>query len=93
MFYAVNEIPSDIIIKDGDSKSDDNTTALGYNEASMMIKEKLVKGVGSEIIGLFGIDKIKIIGILSPTNKWIDDSYFINPDTFEKLKLKEDMKR
>jgi hypothetical protein len=50
---------------------------LGASEANMMIREGLIKGVGSEISDFFGVPKVRIAGILEPTNTFLDDAHIV----------------
>jgi hypothetical protein len=57
----------------------------------MMIKEWLIKWVGSEIPNFFGVSKIRIAGIFEPTNTFLDDTHVMGKDTLNALKLWEDL--
>ncbi len=57
----------------------------------MMIKEGLIKGVGSELSDFFGVPKVRIAGILEPTNTFLDDTHIMGRETFDTIKLGEDI--
>ncbi|EKE25933.1 MAG: hypothetical protein ACD_4C00492G0001, partial [uncultured bacterium (gcode 4)] len=86
-----DNLPNELKLKEWSLNFIDNWVILGYNEASMMIKEKLIKWVWSEINNFFWIDKVKIVWILEPTNTFLDDIHIMNNATYEKLKLNEDL--
>ena len=58
--------------------SKENTIVLGSIEASMMIEEGLIKGVGSKIPEFFGLPEVTVVGILSRTGTLVDHYHFLN---------------
>ena len=64
---------------------------LWSEEAKMMQREWLIKWVWSEIKGFFGVDKVVITWILSPTWTMLDHVHIMDKTTFDKLELKEDL--
>ena len=58
---------------------------VGYNEAMMMKKENLIKGVGDTLKNFLGLPSVKIIGILEPTGTLLDDYHFVNKSTMIQL--------
>lgn len=84
-------LPNELKLKSGTIDFTNNGVVLGYSEASMMIQEGLIKGVGSELSDFFGVSKIRITGILEPTNTFLDDIHIMNSETFDTIKLSEDI--
>ena len=58
---------------------------IGYQEALMMQREGLFKKVGDTITNFFGLSKVKIVWILSPTNTLLDEVHIINSVWFNAL--------
>lgn len=56
---------------------------IGFAEAQMMKDEGLIKGVGDTLSGFFGIPTIKIVGIIAPTNTFLDEIHILNTKWFE----------
>ncbi len=79
-------------IETGTLNLQDNEVVLGANEAAMMIRLKLIKGVGGSLTNFFGVDSLKAVGILQPTNTMLDNYHFVNPVTFAKLTTTADLK-
>lgn len=86
-----SSLPNELRIKNGTADFSNNGVVLGYTEASMMIREGLIKGVGSELSDFFGVPKVRITGILEPTNTFLDDTHIMNKETFDAVKLGEDL--
>jgi hypothetical protein len=61
---------------------------LGSAEAQMMLDEKLIEGVGSNLNGFFGIN-ITIGGILKNTSGPIDDMHFLTEEQFAAIQGEE----
>lgn len=58
---------------------------LGSKEARMMIKEKLIGGVGDSLKDFFGVPSMKVVGILEPTGTMMDDAHIMNMTTFQTI--------
>ncbi|MFZ2150970.1 MAG: heavy metal translocating P-type ATPase [Candidatus Absconditicoccaceae bacterium] len=64
---------------------------LGYNEALMMKNEKLFKNIGDSLKDFFGIESVEIVGILSPTNTFLDEVHIINKKGFDLLNTNQNL--
>ncbi len=64
----------------------DNEMVVGYEEGMMMVREGLIKKPGDIIDNFFGIRKIKVSGILAPTNTMLDMFHIMNDNTFNTVK-------
>lgn len=64
---------------------------LGFKEAQMMKEERLIKGIGDSLSGFFGIPTIKIVGILAPTNTFLDDVHILNTPWFETSSIQDSL--
>jgi hypothetical protein len=73
-------------------KLNDNEMIIGSSEAAMMIKEKLITGVGSELKDFFGLTSVKIVGILKKTGTDLDNVHIFNQSTYEKLTSRAQIK-
>jgi hypothetical protein len=51
----------------------------------MMQREKLFTSVGDTIDNFFGLPKVRVAGILAPTNTAVDDYHFLGSSAFSKL--------
>jgi hypothetical protein len=51
----------------------------------MMRREKLIAGIGSELVGAFGPEKVRITGVLQKTGTIMDDLHIVNDATFKEL--------
>ena len=58
---------------------------VGYEEAMMMIKEKLIQKPGDTLQNFFGVSRMKVVGILAPTGTLIDSYHLVNSETFSYL--------
>ena len=58
---------------------------IWYTEAQMMLRERLITKVGDSLDGFFWLPRIKIIGILAPTNTFLDEVHIVNMPWFEAL--------
>lgn len=63
----------------------DNEMIIGSSEAEMMLKEKLITGVGSELKDFFGLPSVKIMGILKKTGTDLDKMHIFNEVTYQRL--------
>jgi P-type Cu+ transporter len=92
IFVGVNNFPSIIKVKEGTLTLGNDEIILGYDEATDMIKENKIKGVGDYIKDLFGLPSVKVVGILEKTNTFIDMYHFINNNTLAKMNSSADIK-
>lgn len=83
--------PAGIRFKVGSADYSNGGVVLGSDEAAMMIREGLIKGVGSELSGFFGAPKVRIAGILEPTGTFLDDTHIMAKDTLDSLTLEENL--
>lgn len=58
-----------------------NEMVLGYLEAQMMMEEKLFTGVGDVLPNFYGVEQMKVVGILAPTGTDIDWYHIVNDET------------
>ncbi|MEM4397141.1 MAG: hypothetical protein QW757_00785 [Candidatus Woesearchaeota archaeon] len=59
-----------------DDNNDNNNIVLGYDEAQMMISEKLFEKAGDKIENFFGIN-VHVVGIVEKTNSIVDMIHFL----------------
>ncbi len=85
IFVGVNNFPSSLKVKSGTPILNDNEIVLGYDEATDMIKENKIKGIGDYIKDLFGLPSVKVVGILEKTNTFVDMYHFVNNSTLAKM--------
>lgn len=86
LFLSVNQLPQGIKLSEGTADlSQEGDVIIGSAEASMMIEEGLIKGVGSEIPNFFGLPKLKVVGILAPTGTILDEYHLFSPTSFDLL--------
>lgn len=65
---------------------------LGAKEAKMMIEEGLIKGVGDYLNDFFGLEQVRITGILKETGTVLDEYHFFNGETFSKIQSTANIK-
>lgn len=75
----------------GQGNLNDNEIIIGANEAQMMIEEKLISKVGDELSNFFGLPKVKVVGILKPTNSMVDNFHFVNSSTLALINQEADL--
>lgn len=61
---------------------------IGYKEAQMMKRERLINKVWDSLSGFFGLWTVKIVGILWPTNTLLDEIHVMNTRWFKFLAVK-----
>ncbi|MCU0680449.1 MAG: heavy metal translocating P-type ATPase, partial [Planctomycetes bacterium] len=74
-----------LALQEGRGLLNDNEMVLGFFEAQMMKREKLFKYPGDELKDFFGLNNVKIVGILKPTGTVLDYVHLVNMSTFEKM--------
>ena len=85
LFLGIDNFPSDVKLSEGTMTLNNNEMIVGYSEAMMMKKEKLIKGPGDSLKDFFGISSMKIVGILEPTGTMLDNYHFVNKNTLGKM--------
>lgn len=86
LFLDVSPIDSTLLkTKEGTVVLGKNEMVVGYEEAMMMIKEKLIQKPGDTLKNFFGIPVIKVVGILEPTGTSIDKYHLVNSETFQTI--------
>jgi Cu+-exporting ATPase len=85
LFLDYNQINLVNLIKEGSYTLKDNEIVLGFEEAMMMKKEGLINNVGDSLSNFFGLEAIKVVGILKPTGTWLDYYHLVNNNTFSKI--------
>lgn len=58
---------------------------VGYEEAMMMKKEKLIEKPGDTIANFFGVSQMKVVGVLEPTGTNLDYFHIVNGETLNTL--------
>lgn len=84
-------LPKNIKIKIWKMDFENNGVVLGFNEASMMIKEWLIDWVWAELKNFFWAPHIRITWILAPTHTLLDDLHIMNTSTFLSIQLTNDL--
>lgn len=84
-------LPTGIRLKSGSMDFTNGGLVLGPTEANMMIREGLIKGVGSELTDFFGVKKVRITGILEPTGTFLDDTHIVGKETFASMTIGKDL--
>ncbi len=84
-------LPNGLRFKAGSADFSNGGIVVGSAEAAMMVKEGLIKGVGSELKGFFGSGDVRIAGILEPTGTFLDEVHVMGKDSFEKISFGKDL--
>lgn len=86
LFLEVPIIDSrNLRVKAGTTTLGKNEMIVGYEEAMMMIEEKLIQKPGDTLKNFFGIPVMKVVGILEPTGTSLDKYHLVNNETFQSL--------
>jgi len=87
LFLGTDTITDEFPIIEGTGAmgSDWAEMILGYTEAQMMKRERLISKVGDSLSDFFGLWTVKIVGILWPTNTLLDESHIMNTRWFKYL--------
>jgi Cu+-exporting ATPase len=85
LFLGVDNIPASLKASEGTLVIGNDEMVIGYEEGTMMKKEKLIKGPGDSLTNFFGLTSVKIVGILEPTGTLIDSYHFVNKDTLGRM--------
>ncbi|MFA6514316.1 MAG: heavy metal translocating P-type ATPase [Patescibacteria group bacterium] len=85
LFLGVDNLPNMLKTSEGALVLGDDEMVIGYNEAMMMKKEKLIKGTGSSLKDFFGLSSVKVVGVLKPTGTLVDDYHFMNKTTLANI--------
>ena len=85
LFLKITSLESAIKIKEGKSSLADNEMIIGYTEAMMMIKEKLISKPGDKLNNFFGLPEVTVVGILEPTGTTLDNYHLVNGNTYNRL--------
>ncbi|MFZ3231989.1 MAG: heavy metal translocating P-type ATPase [Patescibacteria group bacterium] len=86
-----DSLPNGLRFKAGSADFSNGGIVVGSAEAAMMVKEGLIKGVGSELKGFFGSGDVRIAGILEPTGTFLDEVHVMGKDGFEKISFGKDL--
>lgn len=84
-------LPQGLRLKSGVMDFTNGGLVLGPTEANMMIREGLIKGVGSELTDFFGVKKIRITGILEPTGTFLDEVHIVSQEAFASMTIGKDL--
>lgn len=87
----LNDFPT-LQLSNGKKDLATNEVVLGAKEAKMMIEEGLIKGVGDYLNNFFGVEQVRITGILKETGTVLDEYHFVNGETFSKIQSTANIK-
>jgi len=76
----------DLKLFEGAKTLEDNSMLIGYDEAMMMKKENLFGKPGDALNAFFGVETMKIVGVLAPTGTILDKMHIVNGNTYKALK-------
>ena len=72
-------------IKEGTYVLGKNEMIVGYDEAMMMISEKLIQGPGDTLSNFFGIPTMTVVGIMAPTGTILDSYHLVSSETLSNI--------
>jgi Cu+-exporting ATPase len=72
-------------VSEGSLIIEDNSMLVGYDEAMMMKQEKLFSKPGDTLNDFFGINNMKIAGVLAPTGTALDKMHIVNVNTYKNV--------
>ena len=64
---------------------------IGFTEAQMMKRERLIQKAGDSLTDFFGLPSVKIVGILAPTRTFLDEVHLMNSVAFNDTTVKESL--
>jgi len=64
---------------------------IGFTEAQMMKRERLIQKAGDSLKDFFGLSSVKIIGILPPTKTLLDEVHIMNAVAFSWTAVQESL--
>lgn len=86
LFLEVSSIDATLLkAKEGTVNLGQNEMVVGYEEAMMMKKEKLIQKPGDTLKNFFGVPVMKVVGILEPTGTSLDKYHLVNNGTFQSV--------
>lgn len=94
IFFANNDLVSGLNIIEGKHIFDiswEIQMIIWFKEAQMMLKERLFKNIGDSLTNFFGLPNVKIIGILAPTNTFLDEVHILNTKWFNDIQVKNSL--
>lgn len=88
LFLKTDKITAPLLLSEGKSDLEGSVSGIiiGSKEAKMMREEKLFTNIGDEIKDFFGVPKVRIAGILAPTNTIIDEYHLMTSASFDQVK-------
>ena len=90
VFLESNKILSGLVLAEGSwftKWTTEPEMIIGFSEAQMMKRERLIQKAGDSLKDFFGLPSVKIIGILPLTNTLLDDVHLINSTGFSGLAI------
>jgi len=85
LFLGTDSLPGALYASEGTLTLGNDEMVIGYDEAMMMKKEKLIKGPGDSLINFFGLPSVKIVGVVGRTGTLVDSYHFVNKATLAKM--------
>ena len=85
LFLGVDAFPAGLKAEEGSLELRPGEMVIGYDEAQMMKKEKLIKGVGDALPDFFGLGTVRVAGILEKTGTMVDHYHFVTKAMLEQL--------
>lgn len=64
---------------------------IGFTEAQMMKRERLIQKAGDSLTDFFGLPSVKIVGILAPTKTLLDEVHIMNAVAFSWTAVQESL--
>ncbi len=85
LFVESGDIGKNIAIAEGSRNLSSKSMIIGAEEAAMMKKEKLIEKAGDALPNFFGVDLMRINGILAPTGTVMDFFHLVGKNAFVDL--------
>jgi Cu+-exporting ATPase len=76
----------DLKLSEGSLNLEDNSMIIGYDEAMMMKEENLFSKPEDSLNDFFGVNKMKITGVLASTGTALDKMHIVNSNTYKNIK-------
>lgn len=87
MFLGTASVSGNIKVAEGglDMSGEFPGIVIGSKEAEMMVEEGLFRKVGDTIDNFFGVPKVRVAGILTPTNTVLDEYHLMSKEALAKV--------
>ncbi|MEI7890808.1 MAG: heavy metal translocating P-type ATPase [bacterium] len=92
VFLAADSLPAIIKSKEGTTSLLDGEILIGFEDGMDMKKGGEISGAGDIVKDVFGVDELKVSGILNSTGTLVDGWHLVNNKTFSSMEPATELK-